>query len=104
MKQFGGSAILQCVKHYRIYLKYWDTLTPYNTCSNFYSLRMCLKTAGWVANNVDPDQTPRSADNTERGKHLLPSMPHLPCHYFDLRATLYNVIYMLGYPSPYVKY
>ena len=53
-------------KHtYRIYPKYWDTLTQYHTCAKFWMspvhyLLMCVKTAGLVANSVDPDQMPGS--------------------------------------------
>ena len=50
---------------YRIYPKYSDTSTPYHTCSKIrtstiHYLMLCLKIAGWVANSVDPDETPRS--------------------------------------------
>ena len=50
---------------YRIYPKYSDTSTPYHICSNIWTSTIhypmvCLKIAGWVANNVDPDETPRS--------------------------------------------
>ena len=51
---------------YRIYPKYSDTLTPYHICSKIWTSTihypmLCLKIAGWVANSVDPDETPRSA-------------------------------------------
>ena len=51
---------------YRIYPKYSDTSTPYHICSNIwtstiYYPMLCLKIAGWVANSVDPDETPHSA-------------------------------------------
>ena len=51
---------------YYIYPKYWDALTSDHTCpkiwkSLFYYQLMCLyNSAGWVANSVDPDQTPHS--------------------------------------------
>ena len=35
-----------------------------------YYLLMCLITVGWVANSVDPDQTPRSAAS-DLGLHYL---------------------------------
>ena len=51
---------------YRIYPKYSDTSTPYHICSKIWTStihypKLCLKIAGWVANSVDPDETPRSA-------------------------------------------
>ena len=51
---------------YRIYPKYSDTSTPYHICSKIWTNTihypmLCLKIAGWVANSVDPDETPRSA-------------------------------------------
>ena len=60
---------------YRIYPKYSDTSTPYHTCSKiwtsaiYYSM-LCLKIAEWVANSVDPDESPRSAA-THLGLHRL---------------------------------
>ena len=52
--------------YYRIYPKYSDTSTPYHVCSKIWTSTihypmLCLKIAGWVANSVDPDETPRSA-------------------------------------------
>ena len=46
---------------YCIYPKYSDTSSLYHTCfktwtSTIYYL-MCLKIVGWVADNVDPDET-----------------------------------------------
>ena len=54
------------IRYYRIYPKYSDTSTPYHICSNIWTSKihypmLCLKIAGWVANSVDPDETPRSA-------------------------------------------
>ena len=51
---------------YHIYPKYLDISTPYHTYSKIwtntiYCPMMCLKIAGWVANSVDPDETPHSA-------------------------------------------
>ena len=51
---------------YHIYPKYSDTSTPYHICSKIWTNTihypmLCLKAAGWVANSVDPDETPRSA-------------------------------------------
>ena len=51
---------------YRIYPKYSDTSTSYHICSKIWTSAihypmLCLKIAGWVANSVDPDETPRSA-------------------------------------------
>ena len=51
---------------YHIYPKYSDTSTPYHICSKIWTSTihyqmLCLKIAGWVANNVDPDETPHSA-------------------------------------------
>ena len=51
---------------YRIHSKYSDTSTPYHICSKIWTSTihyplLCLKIAGWVANSVDPDETPRSA-------------------------------------------
>ena len=45
---------------------YSDTSTPYHICSKIwtstiYYPMLCLKIAGWVANSVDPDETPHSA-------------------------------------------
>ena len=50
---------------YRIYPKYSDTSAPYHICSKIWTgtihyPMLCLKIAGWVANSVDPDETPRS--------------------------------------------
>ena len=45
---------------YRIYPKYLDTSTPHHTCSIYYPI-LCLNIAGYVANDVDSDETPRSA-------------------------------------------
>ena len=55
-----------CRNNYRIYPKYSDTSTPYYICSKIWTstihyLMLCLKIAGWVANSVDPDETPCSA-------------------------------------------
>ena len=52
--------------YYCIYPKYSDTSTPYHICSKIWTSTihypmLCLKIAGWVANSVDPDETPRSA-------------------------------------------
>ena len=48
---------------YRIYFKYSDSSTPYNSFKmNKYSLlpdilsKFVSKIAGWVANSVDPDE------------------------------------------------
>ena len=51
---------------YHIYPKYSDTSTPYHICSKIWTSTihyrmLCLKIAGWVANSVDPDETPHSA-------------------------------------------
>ena len=51
---------------YRIYPKYSDTSTPYHICSKIWTSTthfpmLCLKIAGWMANSVDPVETPRSA-------------------------------------------
>ena len=52
---------------YRIYPKYSDTSTPYHIlCTKIWTSTihypmLCLKIAGWVANSVDPDETPCSA-------------------------------------------
>ena len=59
-------AIIFCILSYLIYPKYSDTSTPYHICSKIQTstihyLILCLKIAGWVANSVDPDETPRSA-------------------------------------------
>ena len=56
----------KCNMKYRIYPKYSDTSTPYHICSKIWTSTihypmLCLKIAGWVANSVDPDETPRSA-------------------------------------------
>ena len=50
---------------YRIYPRYWDTLLPYHTCSKSWTcpvcyLLICVETAWWVTNRVDPDQMPHS--------------------------------------------
>ena len=57
-----------CWSHtaYHIYPKYSDTSTPYHICSKIWTSTihypmLCLKIAGWVANSVDPDETPHSA-------------------------------------------
>ena len=60
---------------YHIYPKYSDTSTPYHTCSkiwtsSIYYLMLYLKIAGWVANSVDPDETPLSAAS-HLGLHCL---------------------------------
>ena len=54
------------INTYRIYPKYSDTSTPYHICSKIWTSTihypmLCLKIAGWVANSVDPDETPCSA-------------------------------------------
>ena len=51
---------------YLFYPKYSDTSTPYHICSKIWTRTihypmLCLKIAGWVANSVDPDETPHSA-------------------------------------------
>ena len=68
---------LVCYCVYRMNPKYWDLkfLLFYHTCSknwttSFCHLLICLKTAGWVANSVDPDQTPRNAAS-DLGLHCL---------------------------------
>ena len=63
---------------YHVYPKYWDTLTliPYYACPkleqvHFTYLLICLKTDGWGANSVDPDQMPHVAAS-DLGLHCLP--------------------------------
>ena len=51
---------------HRIYPKYSDTSTPYHICSKIWTSTihypmLCQKIAGWMANSVDPVETPRSA-------------------------------------------
>ena len=58
--------VLDKIFMYHIYPKYSDISTPYHICSYIWTstihyLMLCLKIAGWVANSVDPDETPRSA-------------------------------------------
>ena len=53
------------IPYYGIYPKYSDTSTPYHICSKIWTSTihypmLCLKITGWVANSVDPDETPRS--------------------------------------------
>ena len=71
---------------YHIY-KYWDTSTPYNSCSKIwkstiYYPMLCLKIAKWVANSVDPDEMPCSAAS-HLGLHCLlrPVCPNTYCKY-----------------------
>ena len=52
-----------------------QTTTPYHTCPNIWTspydyLLMCLQTAGWVADSVDPDQMLQSAAS-DLGLHCL---------------------------------
>ena len=50
--------------YYSIYHKYSDTSTPYNTCSKIWTITIYYavsKNCRWVANSVDPDETPHSA-------------------------------------------
>ena len=73
------------------YPKYSDTSTPYHICSKIwtstiYYPMLCLKIAGWVANSVDPDVTPRSA------------VSHLGL-YFMLRPVCPNTYGKYGNPS-----
>ena len=61
--------------NYRIYSKYSETATPYHTCSKIwtsttYYPMLCLKIAGWAANRIDPDETPRSVAS-HLGLHCL---------------------------------
>ena len=61
-----GSQTSQHHVIFRIYPKYSDTSTPYHIYSNNWTSiihypMLCLKIAGWVANSVDLDETPRSA-------------------------------------------
>ena len=62
--------------YYRIYPKYWDTLTIYDTCPNcwnspFWYLFLCLKyCCVCKANSVDPDQMPHSVAS-DLGLHCL---------------------------------
>ena len=56
---------LLALMKYRIYPKYSDTSTPYHICSKIWTSTihypvLCLKIAGWVANSVNPDETPHS--------------------------------------------
>ena len=56
----------QTHQSYHIYPKYSDTSTPYHICSKIWTSTihypmLCLKIAGWVANSIDPDETPHSA-------------------------------------------
>ena len=51
---------------YCIYPTSWDISTPYRTCSKIWTSKILLpdivsKIAEWVANSVDPDETPHSA-------------------------------------------
>ena len=58
---------------YHIYPKYLDALTPYHPCPKhwtFYYWLMCLRTAGWVVNSVDPDQMPQNVAS-DLGLHCL---------------------------------
>ena len=61
--QFHQDCLLS---NHRIYPKYSDTSTPYHICSKIWTSTihcpmLCLKIAGWVANSLDPDETPHSA-------------------------------------------
>ena len=52
-----------------------SNIIPYYTCpkfwlSPFYYLLICLKTTGWVANSVDPDQMPQNVAS-DLGLHCL---------------------------------
>ena len=78
---------------YRIYPKYSDTSTPYHICSKIWTSTihypmLCLNMAGWVANSVDPDETPRSAAS-HLGLYCLlrPVCPNIPI----LRRNLHTV-------------
>ena len=55
-----------------IYPKYWDTFSPYHNAEqvHFTNCWCVQNTAGWVANIVDPDQTPQSAAS-DLGLHRL---------------------------------
>ena len=62
---FHGTYTQEPITYYRIYPKYLDTSTSYCKCSKIWTSTihypmLCLKIAGWVANSVDPDETPRS--------------------------------------------
>ena len=68
---------IQVCSIYQIYPKFSDNSTPYRTCtcskiwtSAIYYLMLCLKIAGWVANNVYPDESPSSAAS-HLGLHYL---------------------------------
>ena len=72
MSQLTLAAVLTI--DYRNYPNYSDNLISYHTFEqDLYSLLMCLKTAGCVANNVDPEQTPQHAAPVQ-GLHCL----HMP--------------------------
>ena len=58
---------------YHIYINYCDILTPYHTFSKIWTslfpyLLKCLKTAGWLANSLDPDQMPQNVAS-DQGLH-----------------------------------
>ena len=65
---------------YRMPSYYSDALNPYHTypkiwTNSFYYLSTCILTAGWVANSVDPGQTPRFAAS-DLGLHYLLRLFH----------------------------
>ena len=69
------SALQKFIRVPYIYPNFWHTLTPNRNCpkiltSSFYYLWMYLKTAGGVANSVDPDQMPYSV-TSDLGLHCL---------------------------------
>ena len=55
-----------------IYHKFWGVLIPYYTCPKICTLYLllCLKTTGWLAKSVLPDQNPHSAVS-DQGLHCL---------------------------------
>ena len=71
-----------CILGYRIYPKYSDTSTPYHICSKIWTSTihypmLCLKFAGWVANSVDPDETPHSVSHLGLYCLLRPVCPNI---------------------------
>ena len=80
---------------YSIYPKYPDT-SPYRDLyyeQIQFTIRYCLKIAGWVANSVDPDEKPRSAAS-HLGLHCLlrPVCPNADGKCIEIHGNGYVVL------------
>ena len=98
--------------NYRTYIKYWQTFNPHQTWSKVWKKKFDLtpadvcKTAGWVANSVEPDQTPRSAASDLGLRYLfrhlgISTVPRNKRNWQNHSTYMYRLVTIPTYPRYY---